>query len=97
LFAYQELVARLRPDWIVAVRSGDGGLAWFLASMCDLIGHGRVIVVDHKRSPKAPDHERIHWIIGTSVDDEVVTTVHDLVGTPPNAMVILGARARARR
>ena len=32
---------RVRPDWIVETGTGDGGRALFLASVCDLLGHGR--------------------------------------------------------
>ena len=33
LFAYQELVVRLRPDWIIDTATGGGGRAMFLASI----------------------------------------------------------------
>jgi cephalosporin hydroxylase len=97
LFAYQELIAKLRPDWIVDIRAGAGGRAWFLATVCDLLGHGQVIAIERKQAPKAPQHDRIRYITGRSVDDDMVAEVHDLVGEPPNALVILGARAPARR
>ncbi len=38
LFAYQELVNKLRPEWIIDIRAGAGGRAWFLATVCDLVG-----------------------------------------------------------
>src|SRR5262249_33264795 len=46
LFVYQELVARLRPDWIIDTATGGGGRALFLASVCDLLDHGRVVTID---------------------------------------------------
>jgi cephalosporin hydroxylase len=97
LFAYQDLIARLRPDWIIDVRCGGGGRAWFLASICDLVGNGRVIAIEKKVIEGRPQHDRIHYIAGAAVDDEVVEEVHRLVGEPANALVILGARAPARR
>ena len=90
LFAYQELIHKLRPDWIIETRAGDGGRALFLATVCDLVGHGQVISIERKEAPKRPEHERHHYITGVSVDDEVVDEVHSLVGTPGNALVILG-------
>ena len=42
LMAYQELIASVRPDWIIETGTGGGGRAFFLATICDLIDHGRV-------------------------------------------------------
>ena len=46
LFAYQEIIDRVRPDWIIETGTGDGGRALFLASICDLLDHGQVLSVD---------------------------------------------------
>jgi cephalosporin hydroxylase len=97
LFAYQELVTKLRPDWIVDTRAGGGGRAWFLATVCEMLGHGQVVAVERKHSANAPRHDRIRYVTGGSVDPEVVDEIHELVGEPPNALVILGARGPARR
>jgi cephalosporin hydroxylase len=97
LFAYQELVTKLRPDWIVDTRAGAGGRAWFLATVCEMLGTGQVIAIERKQAPKTPQHDRIHYMTGNSTDEELVAQVHELVGEPPNALVILGARAAARR
>ena len=60
LIAYQELLTRVRPDWIVETGTGNGGRALFLASICELLGHGQVLSVDAgsgRRPPAAPaDH-----------------------------------------
>jgi cephalosporin hydroxylase/predicted O-methyltransferase YrrM len=96
LFAYQELVSKLRPRWIIDIRAAAGGRAWFLASVCDLLDHGQVIAVERKQVPKRAEHPRITHIEGDSVDDDVVRRVHDMVGDD-DAMVILGARATARK
>ena len=40
LLAYQEIIAGVRPDWIIETGTGDGGRALFLASICELVGHG---------------------------------------------------------
>ena len=34
--------------------------------------------------PKAPQHERIHYLTGNSVDEDLVAEVRALVGEPPN-------------
>ena len=57
LFVYQELLSEVRPDWIIETGTAGGGRARFLASICDLLGHGRVISVGDDRSPRrTPPH-----------------------------------------
>ena len=38
LFVYQELLHRVRPDWIVETTAGPGGRTLLLASVCELLG-----------------------------------------------------------
>jgi len=92
LIAYQELVARVRPDWIVEVGPGDGGRSLFLASICELVDHGRVVSVGDPEG-EMPHHPRLHHVPGRPHDPEVVAAVRALVGDDPQALVLLGARA----
>src|SRR4051812_31456755 len=46
LWIYQELIVAGRPDVIVETGTRFGGSALFLASVCDQIGHGRVVSID---------------------------------------------------
>ncbi len=62
LLAYQELIYRLRPDWIVDTRTGAGGLALFLASICDLVGNGRVLSIDDYPPARPAEHPRITYL-----------------------------------
>ena len=59
LVAYQELVAEVRPDWIVELGGGDGQ-AKFFASLCDLVGSGRVLSVREDAAGQ-PEHPRITY------------------------------------
>jgi cephalosporin hydroxylase len=93
LLAYQELLARVRPDWVVETRTGDGGRALYLASIFDLLGHGQVVSIDAEPRPDRPEHPRVTYLTGRPWDDAVVRQVRELVGEPPRALVILGARA----
>jgi cephalosporin hydroxylase len=98
LVAYQELVSEVRPDWIIETASGSpGGRALFLASVCDLIDHGRVISIDPNPKPELPEHPRITRIEGKAHDDEVVARVRDLAGDSPHAMVVIGTRGARMR
>src|SRR5690606_39200457 len=60
LLAYQEIVAEVRPDWIIETSVGTpGGRALFLAAVCAELGHGKVISIDPKPRPDLPQHDRI--------------------------------------
>ena len=90
LIAYQDIIARVRPDWIVETRSGSGGRALFLASICELVGHGRVLSVDIDESPHRPSHERITFLVGDPLAPGTIARIGELLGPNPNAMVVLG-------
>ena len=53
---------RLRPDWIIETGTGGGGRAFFLATICDLIDHGRVISIDDYPVEKLVEHPRIEYV-----------------------------------
>jgi cephalosporin hydroxylase len=93
LLAYQEIIATVRPDWIVEVGSVDTGRSLFLATICDLVGHGEVVSVDDREVDDRPEHPRLRPLIGAPDDDAVVAQVRDLVGTG-TALVVLGACAK---
>jgi cephalosporin hydroxylase len=95
LFAYQELVTRLRPDWIIETRAGEPPLAPFFASLCDQLGAGRVLTICGDETARPPDHPRVETIDGAPLDETVLRAVEERVGTSPNALVVLGSRASA--
>ena len=94
LVAYQELVARVRPDVVVEVGTATGRIAWFLASMCDLAGHGRVLAVGPPGD--TPVHPRITEVPGDATDGAVVARVRELVGGG-RALLVLGSGADRER
>ncbi|MCU1354165.1 MAG: hypothetical protein JWM05_3374 [Acidimicrobiales bacterium] len=96
LFAYQELIHSIRPDWIIETGSGNGGRALFLASICDLVGHGQVVSVSRK-PPEDVTHPRITLVAGTAQSGRTVGKVRQIVGESPKALVILGSRGRWQR
>ncbi len=60
---------RVRPDWIVETGTGDGARTLFLASICDLLGHGQVVSIGEDLSEDLPLHPRITYLDGVA-DDE---------------------------
>jgi cephalosporin hydroxylase len=96
LIAYQEVIARVRPDFVIEVGTGDGGRALFLASICELVGHGRVLSIDEVRSDTRPTHPRLEYHTGTPEDDKVAQAITSIVGDG-SAILVLGGRVdRAR-
>lgn len=89
LWVYQELVHRLRPDHIVEAGTHKGGSAFFLACLCELLRHGKVISIDISFRGDRPEHERIEYIEGSSIADETLATVREIVSGSETVLVIL--------
>ena len=70
LWVYQEIIWETRPDVIVETGTNRGGSAFFLASICELAGRGRVLSIDLREvSPAYPEHGRITYLGGRSSTD----------------------------
>jgi cephalosporin hydroxylase len=95
--AYQELVSRLRPEWIVETGTGTGGRALFLASICELLGSGQVLSIDDDPGDELPEHPRITYLAGHPTHAATAQRVRELVGEPPDALVVLGTRGSRQR
>lgn len=94
LWIYQELLVSTRPDVVIETGTKFGGSALFLATIFDLIGHGRVITIDIEVQPLRPMHPRITYLDGSSIDPAVVAQVRETVGSQ-RAMVVLDSDHRA--
>jgi cephalosporin hydroxylase len=88
LWIYQELLYELRPAVIVETGTASGGSALYLASICDLLGHGEVVTVDIEAAERPP-HERLTYLTGSSVVPEILEQVRELVGERETVLVIL--------
>jgi cephalosporin hydroxylase len=97
LLAYQDLIAKVKPDWVIETRTGAGGRALFLATICDLVDHGQVLSIHERAAGKLPEHPRLRYLTGHSTDEETVRQVREIVGEPPNALAILGTRGGRER
>lgn len=87
LFAMQEIIWSVKPDYIIETGIAHGGSLIFFASMLELIGGGKVIGIDvdirkHNRIEieKHPLSRRIIMIEGSSVSEDVVGKVKAIVG-----------------
>jgi cephalosporin hydroxylase len=89
LWVYQELFHRLRPDLIVECGTAHGGSALYFASLCDLLGNGRIISVDIDAREDRPKHERITYVHGSSTDPEIVGHIRSAAESCATVLVIL--------
>lgn len=90
LLAYQEAIATVRPDWVVETGTSDAGRTWFLASICDLVGHGRVLSIDPAPATNRPEHDRIEYLTGAPDDRATIEAVRARVGDG-RALLVLGS------
>ena len=79
LWIYQEIMAETRPDVVVETGTYRGGSAYFLASVCDLLGEGEVVSIDIEAiRDDYPQHSRITYLGGrSSTDPEVLAEVRE--------------------
>ncbi|MBV8166925.1 MAG: class I SAM-dependent methyltransferase [Alphaproteobacteria bacterium] len=91
LWVYQELLVRHRPDLIVECGTSFGGSALFLATMCELLDHGRIlsIDIDASKAEIRPRHPRIQYLAGSSTDPDIVGEAVRQAAMVDRVMVIL--------
>ena len=92
----QELIARVQPEVIVETGVAHGGSLIFYASLCRLLGRGRVVGIDIDiRAPNRaaieshPLAELITLIEGSSIDPDVVARARAQVRPGESVLVIL--------
>lgn len=75
LWAYQEILADVRPDLVVETGTHMGGSALFLTHMLDLLGKGELVTIDILERSSRPAHPRIRYVTGSSSDAALVESV----------------------
>ena len=75
LWTYQEILVETRPDLVVECGTRYGGSAYYIASIMDLLGHGRVLTIDIEPAEGRPTHPRITYLLGSSTDPSIVADV----------------------
>lgn len=89
LWIYQEIITELKPDIIIETGTMHGGSALFLASICTMIGSGRIISVDLTYRKTTPGHDRITYLLGSSISDQVLNEIRDIIKPEDRVLVIL--------
>lgn len=92
----QEVIYRLKPDVIVETGVAHGGSLVFYASLCKVMGQGRVIGVDIEIRPHNRQAIEAHELFplitlieGSSVSSETVEQVRSLIQPDEKVLVIL--------
>ncbi|MEI8175344.1 MAG: CmcI family methyltransferase [Candidatus Omnitrophota bacterium] len=94
MWVYQEIIHEIKPDLIIECGTNRGGSALFLASMCALIAHGEVVSIDIEEKEGRPRHERLQYLRGSSVSEEVLERVRGFVRGKKRVMVMLDSDHR---
>ena len=89
LWVYQEILHDIKPDIVIETGTNEGGGTHFLASIMDVIGKGKVIGVDIEELDNRADHERITYIQGSSISNEIVRKVSEMIEPDHAVLVIL--------
>jgi cephalosporin hydroxylase len=95
LWIYQELVSELRPDVILETGTAFGGSALFLATMCDLVGTGRVVTIDVQQQEGRPEHPRLTYLHGSSTAPETHERLRELTAGARTVLAVLDSDHRA--
>lgn len=87
---YQELIYRLKPDFVIETGTAFGGGTLFLNTICKAVGHGQVITIENDKSryDKLNMTTEVHRILGSSTDDVTIEILKKRVGDS-TALVIL--------
>lgn len=89
LWNYQEIIFDVKPDVIIESGTGLGGSTLFLAQHCELMNKGKVISIDINDQSNKPNHERITYITGSSIAEEILQQVKQLISDTDKVLVIL--------
>lgn len=74
---YQEILYDVKPDIVLEIGNKNGGSSLFLASICELMGHGKVIALDIDHSKFTASHPRIELITGDCSSEAVLDTIRE--------------------
>jgi len=89
MWIYQELIHEQRPDLIIETGTWNGGSALYMASLMDILGHGRIITIDLDPQANLPEHPRITYWKDSSVAPEILAKLHQEVDGCQRVLVIL--------
>lgn len=93
-FILQEIIHEVRPEYIIETGTAHGGSALFFASICELLGEGKVITcdiqakVDHDLINQYHWADRIEFIPGSSTNQLVVAQIKEKCEGKRNIVIL---------
>jgi cephalosporin hydroxylase len=89
LWNYQSLLYDLKPDILIECGTWHGGSALFFSNIMDCVCHGNIFTIDTWKWPLRPQHPRITYVDGSSVDPDIVEAIRTYTCQVHRVMVIL--------
>ena len=89
LFQCANLIYDIRPDILIECGTWHGGSALYYATIMDAINHGTVLTIDAWDWGLRPKHDRIWYVTGSSVDENIAEIVTNTATQVMRIMVIL--------
>jgi cephalosporin hydroxylase len=89
LWVYQEIMFEVKPALIIETGTYRGGSAYYFSSICDLLGYGNVLTIDRVNRSNRPEHPRIEYVKGSSVDPDVLALVQDRVAAAGGPILVV--------
>jgi cephalosporin hydroxylase len=95
LYIFQDIIYDVKPDVIIETGTASGGSAYYMACLCDFLKKGKIITIDIIKWPKLPKHRRINYILGSSVDEEILKKIKTQIRKNDKVLVILDSNHTA--
>lgn len=95
MWVYQEMMHLLKTDLLIETGTLAGGSALFFAHMFDALGRGQVISVDIEKRDDLPQHPRIRYLYGSSVEQRILDEMGEAAEQASSVMVILDSDHKA--
>ena len=91
LMAIHDILWQCRPEILVETGTWKGGSALYYATLMDGLDYGQILTIDVNEWIGWPQHPRIHYVPGSSVEARVVEIVRSITQHAARVMVILDA------
>lgn len=88
VWVYQEILHETRPDLVIETGTYNGGSAYYMACIMDILGQGSIATVDVAEHAGRPQHPRIRYFKGFSTQPDIVEEMKRLAAGK-RVMVIL--------
>ncbi len=97
MFAIQDIVYKTRPKFIIEVGVAWGGSLLFYSTLMEILGGEKIIGIDiyipddlkERIGSYGKVSERITWIKGSSVAQDTISQLKEIIGDSRDVMIIL--------